>query len=203
MTRINAWLCAALVMVPAVAAAQQPTQPSTSGPMVVEPVESGFLIAPDFKVTRMDRTTGDLAGVYGGWVLDNSLLIGAGGYWMTNGSRQRDMSYGGLVVQWLGQTDGPVGFGVGSLIGFGDAKLTGTETFYVPGPTRQSPLVPTTLNVTFRRQFFVFEPQAAAHVTMTRHLRLSLGAGYRLTGGAEGVEGRLRGATGSVAFQIH
>ena len=50
--------------------------------MIVERVKSAFLVAPDFKVTEVDHKTSELAGAYAGWLTDNTLLIGGGGYWL-------------------------------------------------------------------------------------------------------------------------
>jgi hypothetical protein len=66
--------------------------------MVVERIKTGFLAVPDFKVTEFDRTTSELAGAYAGWLTDQRFLIGGGGYWLTSGSRDRELAYGGLVV---------------------------------------------------------------------------------------------------------
>ena len=74
----------ALITSTAFAQSDPPQQPATQGPMVVERVHNGFAGAPDFKVTTLDRSTGRLVGGYGGWLIDNTLLIGAGGYWLTN-----------------------------------------------------------------------------------------------------------------------
>src|ERR1700687_1679585 len=70
------------------------------GPMTVERVRGGWTIAPDFKVTHFDGGTRTLAGAYGGWVLDNTLMIGGAGYTLTDPTRTRRLSYGGAVVEW-------------------------------------------------------------------------------------------------------
>src|SRR5881409_2907314 len=56
-------LMSAPVAVRAEDAAQGPG-PTTQGPMIIERVKSGFLVAPDFKVTEVDRRTAELAGGY-------------------------------------------------------------------------------------------------------------------------------------------
>ena len=53
-----------------------------------------------------------------------------------------------------------------------------------------------------RDEFFVAEPEATVIVGLTRHVRVTAGAGYRLIAGARGTRDRLDGATGSVALQI-
>jgi hypothetical protein len=186
------------------------------GPMIIERVHSGFLVAPDFKVTEVDHRTSEVAGAYAGWITDNTLLVGGGGYWLANGSRDREMAYGGLVVGWLTRTDRRFGFGAKALVGGGQATLSSTvgDIFVLSGdrdgpvrqsqlPTGRTPLRPVpNARVRFHEGFFIAEPEANLLVNLTRRLRLAGGVGYRLIGGARGTDDRLRGVTGSVALQI-
>jgi hypothetical protein len=217
---VTIWL--ALAVLPAgttVAAAQQessvaeaPAPAADQGPMTVERVRDGFAIAPDFKVTTFNNTTGYLAGAYGGWVIDNTLLIGAGGYGLTNGSGRSGMGYGGAVIGWMAHTDQAIGFGARALVGFGEATYPGTLT-YVPRPpfpipfdvdARRSPIATTvsTVQATFREHFFVTEPQADLLIRISPILRLDAGLGYRLIGADRGVNSQLHGVTGSLSLQI-
>ena len=59
------------------------------GPLVLEPVTGGLVIAPDVKVTRLDGDTRALVGVYGGWVFDSGLLVGGGLYGEADGRSTR------------------------------------------------------------------------------------------------------------------
>jgi hypothetical protein len=186
--------------------------PVTQGPMTLERVQSAWAITPDFKVTDFDGGTKNLAGAYGGFVYDSTILFGAGGYWMTNGSRDRDLQYGGAVVEWLERADRPLGFSVRGLLGGGTARLPGTVTRIVqPTPRFDRDgrrIVPsggpttTVVPVVFHDDFFVFEPQANALVRLTRLMRLNVGVGYRLTDGGRQVDDRLRGVSGSLGLQI-
>src|SRR5947207_214998 len=121
---VMAWLI--VLCVPLAAAAQQaetdapPSPPGgqgSQGPMIIEQVHNGFAAAPDFKVSRFDRSDARLAGGYGGWVVDDTLLLGGGGYWLTNNSRAHKMAYGGAVIGWLPRSDSPISFGVRGLFG--------------------------------------------------------------------------------------
>ena len=207
--------CLFVSIAPMTAAAQNASSQNTQGPMVVERIKSGFVGAPDLKVTEVDRTVSELAGAYAGWLYDKTLLIGGGGYWLVNQSRDREMAYGGLVVGWLARTDRRVGFGVKGLIGGGEATLSRTITsiLNVPssrdGPFGPSPTIPgrvgpqlVTTRVRFRDGFFIAEPEANLLVGLSKRFRLSSGVGYRLIGGARGTGDRLRGVTGSIALQI-
>jgi hypothetical protein len=239
--------CAAAVLMPIAAAAQSdaaaqpgpaaaqlfavPAQPGAApsqsgaapsqGPMIVERVHSGFLAAPDFKVTDVDKRTSELVGGYAGWLADETFFVGGAGYWLANGSSDREMAYGGLMLQWLAESSNRLGVGVKGLIGGGQATLASTVTTYVPVPVPVldprnllpgridpgmvvHPPVPTTLNVRFREDFVVAEPEVDLLFRISRQVRVTAGAGYRFVGSdRRGVDdGRLRGATGSVALQI-
>jgi hypothetical protein len=150
-----------------------------------------------------------MAGVYGGWMFDNTLLVGAGGYWQTNRSDSRRMDYGGAVVEWLSHANAPIGFGARALLGGGEATLDSTFTervpvpFFLPNGRVQS--VTTELRtVPFRERtdFVLAEPQADLLVNLSSRLRVRVGAGYRFVGAAHGLDNQLHGATGSVALQI-
>jgi len=129
---------------------------------------------------------------------------------MTNRTRDRDLSYGGAVVEWLQRADRPIGYSIRGLVGVGTSRLSQTIDILTPplrrfdrdrdGRPVSNPGVP--VRVVFRERFFVFEPQADALVRLTRLLRIDLGVGYRLTDGADGEDRRLRGVSGSVALQI-
>ena len=92
MSRVTA-AAAMVLLLPLTAAAQSGAPaPSSQGPMVVERVQSGFLVAPDVKVTRVDGITSELAGAYAGWLTDGTIFVGGGGYWMANQSSDRRMA---------------------------------------------------------------------------------------------------------------
>ena len=193
-------------------AEQRRATPVTQGPMTIEAIHSGFLAAPDVKITEVDRKTSALVGGYAGWVTDDTFFIGGGGYWIADTHRNdREMAYGGLVVQWLALKSSRIGFGAKGLVGGGEATLLNTVTITprVPefrdgngrAPTPAPALVQT---VRFREGFLIAEPEALLSLRLTNKIRLAVGAGYRFTGSDHrGIGGdRLDGATGSVALQI-
>ena len=91
----------------------------SSGPMTVERVREGWDIAPDVKVTRFDGGTHTLAGLYGGWMIDNTLMLG-----VRRALADRfhaysvNSPYGGAVIEWREGADRAAGFSVKSLFGF-------------------------------------------------------------------------------------
>ena len=204
--------CLILWLVPLVAAAQSgggTAVPLSQGPMTVERMHSGFLVAPDFKFTEVDHRSSALAGGYAGWVSDDTFFIGAGGYWLASQSRDREMAYGGLVVQWFAHTRDRIGFSAKGLVGGGQARLSSSviriqdlryfDRVHVeqvfPGQGGFS-------NVRVREGFFVAEPEVDVRVRLTSHLRLTGGIGYRFIAAEGRDDNRLRGAAGSVALQI-
>src|SRR5262245_45674764 len=79
---------------------QQPPAPPQAQPMTIETIRSGFVIAPDTRFTQVNDRAATLAGVYGGYLLEQTFLVGGAGYWLTNGSHDFEMAYGGAVVGW-------------------------------------------------------------------------------------------------------
>src|SRR4051812_34747871 len=89
-------ICIASLM-PVAAGAQTVPAPN---PLRIEPIDSGFVVAPDARFTSVNDRFATLAGVYGGWLTDRTLLIGAGGYWLANRDDDFEMQYFGGVARW-------------------------------------------------------------------------------------------------------
>jgi hypothetical protein len=208
-----------LCVLPLGAAAQSADvdQPVSQGPMTLERIHSGFVVAPDFKITEVDNRTSGLAGAYAGWLTDETILVGGGGYWLANQASDRKMAYGGLVVQWLVIKDRRIGFSAKGLVGGGRATLGDTITQFARTPEiTNSPLrgfdprtvdgvtrgTLTSTRVRVHQDFFLVEPEADLVVRLARNVRLVGGVGYRLTSTERRDDDRLRRATGSLAVQI-
>jgi len=203
--------CLVVCLLPIAATAQ--TTPS-QGPMIVERVHSGFLVAPDFKITEVDGKTSELAGGYAGVLTGDKIFIGGGGYWLANQSSDREMAYGGLIVQWLARTDERFGFSARGLVGGGRATLSSSLSDILKmsdgdrrslGRITQDDLNRSRLvdsRIRFREEFFVAEPEVGLLVRLSKRMRLTGGAGYRFTGGEGRNDNRLHGAVGSVGLQI-
>lgn len=175
----------------------------------LEEIQSGFVVAPDFKFSEFDGESANLLGGYAGWLTDRKLFIGAGAYWLTSGSGGPELSYGGALVEWFPQRNEKFNLSFRGLVGAGTGTL-GVDIGEFPEPTtfgghrgrggRFPHQFPSTVLV--HEGFFVAEPQANASFTFTNWLRLGVGAGYRLIGGASGLESRFRGPTASVSLQL-
>ena len=82
-----------LAVAPAIVFAQEaraPTAPEGPSRLTMERIRYGFVLAPDNRFTEVDGRFGNLFGFYGGWMMDRTIMIGAGGYWLTNGSHDRE-----------------------------------------------------------------------------------------------------------------
>ncbi len=183
-------------------------------PLIVERVENAFVVAPDYKVTDIDGTVGQLAGAYAGRVFDEALMIGGAGYWLVSGSRGEELAYGGLLVGWSAP-ERVVGirFGARGLVGVGSGTL-GRDISIRGGPVAipdrrirfgglpGSQPGSSTVRILARDDFFVFEPQVTAGADLFRHVTLNLGAGYRLTGFTDALDDSLNGVTGNLALQF-
>lgn len=97
--------------------------PGTTHTLTSGNVESGFLVAPDFKFTDVNGDFANLAGAYGGWVIDKKFLIGGGVYTLTNGSGADDMTYGGGVFEYFVNQGSLVNVSVRGLVGGGSVTL--------------------------------------------------------------------------------
>jgi hypothetical protein len=174
----------------------------SQGPMIVEQVHNGFLVAPDFKYTEVDKKWSGLIGGYAGVVFDEHFFVGGAAYGLATNTPGREMVYGGLVLQWLGGGNDTFAFGAKTLLGGGRAESTGTVQVLDRG------LINTSIRT--RQDFFVAEPEVDALIRIASHLRLAVGAGYRFTGAdrydryAFDAPGRMRlnGAVGSISLQI-
>jgi hypothetical protein len=203
----------------------QPSPPTSSGPMTVEHLHSGFYGGGDVKVTDFNHHTSELIGGQAGWVIDDAFFIGGAGYGMVNGGRDDELWYGGLVLQWMVPVGGRVKVGGKALIGGGEATTAQSVGIYAnltPDPRTigtdprqlQSAINDISRNaaslrpVTYRYNegFFLFEPEATASVRLAGSVHLTAGISYRLTSSyylyGYYTDSHLGGLTGTFGFQI-
>jgi hypothetical protein len=214
----RAGLCLTLIARPA--AAQQTQQaPPTAPPLQIERIESGFVIAPDARFTEVNDRFATLAGVYGGWLTDRTLLVGGGAYWLANRDDDFKMQYYGGLVRWIIAGRRALGVSAGGFVGFGDATLGRTYGDLFPSGNGQRikdpmrfhairghgdgrvPLTPDT-RVRVNDDFVLAEPQLNGVWNITSWMRLDAGIGYRFIGAADVLGDELRGPSGSVAIQF-
>ncbi|HSF17942.1 MAG TPA: hypothetical protein VLK65_20560 [Vicinamibacteria bacterium] len=100
-------------------------QPETTETLIRGDVDHGFLVAPDFKFTEVDGEFANLAGAYGGWVIQRRLLLGGGVYTLTNGKEPVGMTYGGGVVEYFVNPTSLINLSLRGLVGGGTATVGG------------------------------------------------------------------------------
>jgi hypothetical protein len=190
------------------AAAQQQ---GTSGPLVLEPLKNGAVVAPEVKITEFAGDVGTLVGAYGGYVNDDQLLIGGGGYWLVDGKNGREFGYGGAVIGWTMQPARAVSVGFRSLVGFGGTSQPVGVVYpaypvYPPfGP------FPTPINVHridnhyygFHHGVFVAEPQVDVRMKLGDLVRVTAGIGYRAVNDWYSHNNGLGGVAGSFSVQFN
>ena len=107
MNRVRAGaILVGLVVVAAAGPAAAQAQAQSPRGLTFEEIDNGWTISPDVRVTEVDGELWSMAGVYGGWLMDNRLLIGAGAYWLVDGPGDTDFSYVGPVVEWSTKSGG-------------------------------------------------------------------------------------------------
>ena len=196
MTRRLALAAALLVGVAGAASAQTASGPS-SGPLVIERIESHFVVAPEYKYTQMSGRTGHMAGVSAGVLTDKSLYIGGAIYFLTNGDDAFGLTYGGLLTGMTVPLGAHVQVGGRGLFGFGGATLGEGYAAYDPRSRA-------TRNYFYiaHQDFGFAEPQAQAHVSFADHVGIDVTGGYRFAAWDEFIRNGVDGVTGAVAVQI-
>jgi hypothetical protein len=190
-----------------------PTQTLVQGEL-----ESDLLVAPDFKMTDLDGDLTGLAGLYGGWLINQKLMIGGGGYFQTNSGRVSDMKYGGAVLEYFVNPSRLFNLSFRGLVGAGTATLNRSPLgrFPAPGSLGDLDFFRTDLGRRLHNRlegldlqsgevdetFFVAEPEINATLNVTEKFRIGFGAGYRFIGAANGFENRLDGFTANVGAQF-
>jgi hypothetical protein len=191
------------------AAQETAAPPPAQRPLVIEPIHSPFVIAPEYKVTEVDGDWRQLAGVYAGRLFDEQLLIAGAVYSLVDGPDRTDLTYGGLLIGWS-TPEARLRFGARALIGGGRSTLPLTLTRDIRFGTRSDPRVvrpgtsvsPQTVTVSARDDFAVIEPVGNVVTQVTDHIGVDLSVGYRWTGYEDVLRDRLAGATGSIAVRF-
>jgi hypothetical protein len=211
-----------LLLAPAAAFAQG-TTPPTQGRLVIEHLESGFAVAPDYKITELDDEIAHLAGGYAGWITEDTLFVGGAAYSVANRSDDFKMTYGGLLVGWAMPPERRIQFGARGLVGIGRATL-GTDIELLDAAGRLGSVTDGRFGDRAGRlgdvarfgarlrnratrlriddDVFVFEPQLTLVTKLTNHIAVNVGAGYRVTAFADRLGDRVNGLSGSLGVQL-
>ena len=187
------------------ASAQGVTDP---GPLTLEPVRSGPVFSPDFKVTDVDGRTATLLGARAGYMIDDTLFLGFGAWFQTNRTSQSRLDYGGGIVDWRAYDGNIASFSIGALVGGGGSTLArDVQLPFRPRrfpPHRGGDVPPTqTVRIGVDRGFFAFEPHANLRLSIKDWLRASVGASYRFVGWAgDDFNEALRGPAATFSLQF-
>jgi len=194
------------------AAAKNPAaDQGQQGPLVFQPVQSGWVMAPEVKATEFSDHYGTMVGAYVGWLTDESFLIGGSAYWLVDGAPDRGLAYGGLLLGWYAPIGRVARFGARGLVGAGSGTtgLTLTSPPWDGRPcchTWDKPPADTSEPVTWRgaysTHFLIAEPEASFVVRLSDWMSINASVGYRFVGWANGFEDRFRGPTGSIGIRF-
>ena len=186
----------------AVAQSGTPLTTSDTGPLVLAPVQSSIVLAPDFKVTTIDGQTAVLAGGYVGRVTEQIVFAGLGAYWLADPRDDARMFYGGLMlgVRLIG-TD-RLNVSARGLLGVGQGTLYDTVSFADARHPSHVGHQDGLFRVAYRQNFLVAEPEIRFSYEVVDGVSLNLGAGYRATSADGRMDDRLRGATGTIGVQF-
>jgi hypothetical protein len=140
------------------------------------------------QVCQVNNSTALMVGGRGGWIFNHAFILGGGGYGLTTNvkadvqsSDGRDLylnvGYGGLLLEYVFESDRLLHFSMHTLIGGGGVNYTihkmGDEPSqhdYYSEPVDQD-------------AFFVAEPGITLTLNVTRFFRLGIGGTYRYVGG--------------------
>ena len=87
--------------------------------VLLENSHHGFVFALENKLSAVDGRFANFFGVYGGWLINHQFLIGLGGYGKTTGIYERQMGYGGLVLEYYLDPNRLANFSIRGLLGAG------------------------------------------------------------------------------------
>ncbi len=139
-------------------------------------IQSGGFGGPVVKIGPMNGTTGVFVGGWGGWIINHTFSIGGAGYGLVNNIKISDPSgtgrttylnfgYGGLDLEYIGNSMNLIHYTLGVLIGGGGISYR--DSIYQNYSEKNTNAV------------FVLEPSANIEMNVTKFFRIDIGASYR------------------------
>jgi hypothetical protein len=153
---VGALLFVVSLLLAPTALAQEESKPE----VLLDNIENGYFFAVENKFSEIGGDFANFVGVYGGWLINHKLLLGAGGYGKTTDVDWFEMGYGGFVLEYFVNPNRLVNFSAKGLVGGGGASHLWDDSF------------------------FVAEPEARMTLNVTEWFRLGFGVGYRWTAGS-------------------
>lgn len=161
----------AMLSVPAAGAAQE-TQT-----LLGSDIRHGGFAGPVVKFTEIDGQFGVLVGGRGGWIINDSFVIGAGGYGLANEDQFDDyidvrgdalrliMGYGGLELEYINQPHEIAHVSLAVLVGAGGTVWEANRSHRDRDEDIDA--------------FFITEPALNVMLNVSEHFRIGFGASYR------------------------
>jgi hypothetical protein len=180
----------------------QPPPAPGQGPLVVQPISSGFVLMPEVRFTELNHSWGTQIGVSGGWLYDDTFFLGGGFYGLVGGADDQQLTYGGFITGWSAPINSALRVGVRALFGWGSSETF--EQWTDPGYCHRGTCYgATTQQAWVFQDFLVFEPAVNATIRLARQVSLDISGGYRLTGNSYyGWDSHVNGAFGSVGVRF-
>lgn len=139
----------------------------------------GGYVEPTWKMGLVNGKAGMFLGLKGSWLINHSISIGGGSYWLFDVKTDEistdekliylDMRYGGIEVGYVPQYKKKVDLGFHTFLGIGGIGLREHN------PTYQTDF----------DNFYVIEPRVSMDIEIVRWFHLELGVGYFFALGAE------------------
>lgn len=160
---------------------------------------------PAVKFTPVDDKFGVIVGAHGGVLLNNKLMLGAGGYASANNidaprignsteNQYWQLWYTGFVAEYIHRSEKLVHWTAGALIGGGGvSRRDRWDSRHDYGDSWHD-----------HSGFFVAEPFASLEINLTRFMRLDIGGSYRFVQGSstEGItDAKLRGPSAHIGIK--
>ena len=156
-------------------------------------ISSGGFGAPVVKYTQIKGDPALLIGGRGGWIINHTFVLGAGGYSLVTDVETDtppsilfpvypylgsyiNLGYGGLELEYIVQSDQMLHFSVYTLIGGGAVSYRGQELNDVIHLSEYDYDYP-------NDAFFVLEPAVNAELNVTSFMRICAGFSYRFISG--------------------
>ncbi|HAL57166.1 MAG TPA: hypothetical protein DCP63_12015 [Bacteroidetes bacterium] len=164
-------------------------------------IESGGFGGPVLKAGGFNGEAGLLVGGRGGWIINNSFIVGGGGYGLVNSVKAKalgprnqqylDFGYGGLELEYISRSNKLIHLSFMTMIGAGGVGWRDREMGYDNDSNPDA--------------FFILEPAVNATLNVTRYFRISAGASYRYISGVSSnatTNADLSGPSGTLTFRF-
>lgn len=140
----------------------------------------GVFGGPAFKIGLINKNVGLFSGGQGGVILNNSFIIGGGGYDLStkvdagsiNPEMDMNMNYGGLILGYLNKSNSAVHYNVQVLLGGGDVSWSAKNGWYIFKDWNNK------VDEFGYDSFFAIEPSFGLEMRLTKFFEMDFGISY-------------------------